>query len=596
MRSSGIMPRLRILAPFLFLGALILMSVLLDRPLQRADIVYANTSENFTLDPQRLSYQHDVRTSRSLFEALVNVDSEHGNPEPAVATHWRRSEDGRTWTFYLRPDARWSNDAPVTSHDFMYAWRRAILPDLAADYTGFFLSIDGAQDFFDWRTKALADFSKTTGGAQAAQKLWQETESRFATQVGLSAPDDHTLVVRLARPVAYWLDLCAFPAMFPVYPPLVEKFTSINPRTATLQQDPGWTKGGVLISNGPYELVQWRPKRSMRFEKNPHYWNAANVASQTIESIPIEDPNTAVLAFENGDIDWLTDTIVEYRGDMFDQVKNGARHNLQVLDAFGTDFFSFNCRPTLSDGRVNPFANPAVRRAFALAVDKASIVNNITRLDEDVATTLTPPDSIPGYQTPAGLAFDPVLARAELANAGWKDRDKDGMLENENGEKFPTVEIMYSAGSPRYRDMAGALSAMWHETLGVQSAPRSRDPLGYKDALKQGDFMIARGGWYGDYGDPTTWLDLCRTGDGNNDRKYACPEFDALLDSAANEIDPARRFDILQKAERIITERDLPMIPICHYVTVYMYDPARFTGLSRHPRLEQYLGRMRMQK
>ena len=590
------MPRVRILAPFIFLASLILISVWLDRPDPRADVVYANTSENFTLDPQRLSYQHDVRTSRSLFEGLVNVNGEHGTPEAAVAMSWQRGEDGRTWTYHLRDDARWSNGAPVTSHDFIYAWRRAILPDLAADYTGFFLSIEGAKDFFEWRVKALAEFAKSPGGADAADKLWKETESRFATQVGLSAPDDHTLVVKLARPVAYWLDLCAFPAMFPVYPPLVESFTRINPRTAQLEQDPGWTKGGVLVSNGPYQLVQWRPKRSMRFEKNPYYWNAANVSSQTIESIPIEDPNTSVLAFENGDIDWLTDTIVEYRGDMFDEAKRGLRKNLHVLDAFGTDFFSFNCRPKLADGRANPFANPAVRRAFTLAVDKATIVNNITRLDETVATTFIPPDSIPGYQTPTGLAFDPIKARAELAEAGWKDRDNDGVVENESGEKFPTVEIMYSAGSPRYRDMAGALSAMWSETLHIQSAPRSKDPLGYKDALKQGDFMIARGGWYGDYGDPTTWLDLCRTGDGNNDRKYACPEFDALLDKAANELDPARRFQILQDAERIITERDLPMIPICHYVTVYMYDPARLTGLSRHPRLEQYLGRLHIKK
>jgi oligopeptide transport system substrate-binding protein len=590
------MPRVRILAPFIFLTSLILISVWLDRPYPRADVVYANTSENFTLDPQRLSYQHDVRTSRSLFEGLVNVNGEHGTPEAAVAMSWQRSEDGRTWTYHLRDDARWSNGAPVTSHDFMYAWRRAILPDLAADYTGFFLSIEGAKDFFEWRVKALAEFALSPGGADAAGKLWKETESRFATQVGLSAPDDHTLVVKLARPVAYWLDLCAFPAMFPVYPPLVESFTRINPRTAQLEQDPGWTKGGVLVSNGPYQLVQWRPKRSMRFEKNPYYWNAANVPSQTIESIPIEDPNTAVLAFENGDIDWLTDTIVEYRGDMFDEAKRGQRENLHVLDAFGTDFFSFNCRPKLADGRTNPFANPAVRRAFTLAVDKTTIVNNITRLDETVATTFIPPDSIPDYQAPAGLAFDPIKARAELADAGWRDRDNDGVVENESGEKFPTVEIMYSAASPRYRDMAGALSAMWSETLHIQSAPRSRDPLGFKDALKQGDFMIARGGWYGDYGDPTTWLDLCRTGDGNNDRKYACPEFDALLDKAANELDPARRFQILQDAERIITERDLPMIPICHYVTVYMYEPARLTGLSRHPRLEQYLGRLQIKK
>ena len=596
MRSSGIMPRARILAPFLFLGALILISVLLDRPLPRADIVYANTAENFTLDPQRLSYQHDVRTSRSLFEGLVNVESEHGGIEPAVATRWECSKDGRTWTFHLRPDARWTNGAPVTSADFIYAWRRAILPDLAANYTGFFLYIQGAKNFFDWRVKALANFSKGPGGADAANALWKETETRFVSSVGLSAPDEHTLVVQLERPVAYWLDLCAFPALFPVYPPLVEKYTRINPRTAALEQDPGWTKGGVLVSNGPYQLVQWRPKRSMRFEKNSWYWNRANVAGQSVESIPIEDPNTAVLAFENGDVDWITDTLVEYRGDMFEQVKNSKRNNLHVLDAFGTDFFSFNCRPYLADGRVNPFANAAVRRAFALSVDKSSIVKNITRLNETVATTLIPPISIPEYQTPLGLPLDPARARKELASAGWIDRNGDGLVENENGEQFPTVEIMYSADSPRYRDMSTALGSMWRETLGVQSAPRSRDSRSFKDAVNQGDFMIARGGWYGDYGDPTTWLDLCKSSDGNNYRKYASADFDALLDKAALEIDAAKRFQILQDAERIVMERDVPMIPICHYVTVYMYDPVRLTGLSRHPRLEQYVGRLGKQK
>ena len=137
---------------------------------------------------------------------------------------------------------------------------------------------------------------------------------------------------------------------------------------------------------------------------------------------------------------------------------------------------------------------------------------------------------------------------------------------------------------------------MWRETLGVQSAPRSRDSRSFKDAVNQGDFMIARGGWYGDYGDPTTWLDLCKSSDGNNYRKYASADFDALLDQAAMELDAAKRFQILQDAERIVMERDVPMIPICHYVTVYMYDPVRLTGLSRHPRLEQYVGRLGKQK
>jgi oligopeptide transport system substrate-binding protein len=162
-----------------------------------------------------------------------------------------------------------------------------------------------------------------------------------------------------------------------------------------------------------------------------------------------------------------------------------------------------------------------------------------------------------------------------------------------SGEAFPTVEVLYATNSPRYRDLSTALADMWTRELGVPCVTRSLDPRGFRDALQRGDFMIARGGWYGDYGDPTTWLDLSRREDGNNDRGFDLPAYDALLDRAAVELDPARRLAILSEAERLLTEEQVPILPICHYVTVYMHDPARLEGISRHPRLEQYPGRLR---
>ena len=581
---------MRLLTPILLLIALMLGALWWDHAPPRGDVVFANSAETFTLDPQRLSYQHDVRTARALFEGLTQIDGVTGEVVPAAAESWERSEDGRTWTFHLRPDLRWSDGSPLTSKDFAFAWQRALLPDLAADYAGYPMNIRGARAFFAWRAKALESFAKGPRGQVAADALWKETTQRFAEDVGLRTPDDRTLVVELERPVAYWLDLCAFPAMFPVPQKLVQRFGTIDPGTGMVRRDAGWTKGGVLVGNGPFRLTAWRPNRSMRFERNPHYRDAAHVPSASIESLPIEDANTAVLAFENGAVDWVTDTLVEYRGDMFEQVRAGTRDNLHVLDAFGTDFFSFNCRPNLSDGRPNPFSAAGVRRAFALAVDKQALVDRITRLGERVATTLVPPGAFANYRSPTGLPFDPARAQREMAEAGWTMRD--GALRNAQGEAFPTVEIMYSANSPRYRDMASAMADMWQRALGVQCSVRSRDQHGFKDALKRGDFMIARGGWYGDYGDPTTWLDLARSDDGNNDRRYANPDYDALLDRAAMELDPSKRFALLEQAETMLVERDLPMLPICHYVTVYMYDPARLQGISRHPRLEQYVGRL----
>jgi oligopeptide transport system substrate-binding protein len=115
-----------------------------------------------------------------------------------------------------------------------------------------------------------------------------------------------------------------------------------------------------------------------------------------------------------------------------------------------------------------------------------------------------------------------------------------------------------------------------------------------KPKLREGDFMVARGSWYGDYDDPCTFLDLCRTGDGNNDRGYSCAEFDALLARAAAERDPAARLAVLSDAERMVTERDAAVLPVTHYATVMMYDPARLRGVTRDPSFDQLLSDLRV--
>ena len=625
---------LKILLPILVLAGLVGLVVSLDDERPRADVVLVHATDLFTLDPQKMSYLHDLRASRALYETLATIMPD-GSVGPAAAESWEVSEDGTRYVFNLRAGLKFSNGDPVTAEDFKYAWRRAILPDTAATYSSLFMDIAGAEAFFKWRSNLLAlrtdpnlreemivsgAFSSIDAEAILAEDekaSHQRTLDRFDSMVGITAIDDRTLAVDLERPLLYFLDLAAFGTFSPVHRPTLEAATTLEAGSGRIKEDPGWTKPGRLVGNGPFELTRWRYQRDCRFERNPYYWNTENVPSDSIEAIVIEDPNTAIMAFEAGEADWLPDVLADFRADMIEerivyetkhrtaidtaleagreiddilaslpQPLDGERRNIHIVDAFGTDFFHVNCRKLLVNGEPNPCADPRVRRAIALTIDKQALVERVTRLNERTSGSFVPEGSIPGYQPPAGLPFDPDRGRAELDAAGWALGD-DGVRRNAEGKPFPTLEILFSTGSPRYKDLSLALRDMWRRELRIPCEIGGRPGNEYRAQLEKGNFMVARGGWYGDYGDPTTFLDLNRTEDGNNHRGYSNPAYDDLLERAAVEPNPDRRMRLLEEAEVILVEQDLPILPLCTYVTLYMYEPGRLTGLTKHPRLDQ---------
>lgn len=609
----------RMLIPVAVLVTLVALSVFGDRPLPRADLTFINSSEVNTLDPQRMSWMHDLRTARLLYEGLVknNVLSDDFEITPGVAESWELSEDAKTYTFHFRDNAKWTNGSPVTAHDFVYSWRRAMLPDLVSDYVAMFMNIQGAQAFYDWRQAQLDGFSdrafaNDTEKREAAYALWDETRARFDETVGLHATDDRTLVVTLERPVPYFLELCAFTVFAPVYEPLVAQYERPDPATGRLVRRPGWTKGGVLISNGPFELTRWRFKRDMRMEQNPHYWDRESIAIRSVSIPSISDPNAGVLAYQTGSVDWISDVTSSYRGDMvaqklafldehkeqvealkaqgYDQfsitrqLPQDPRAHTHAVSSFGTYFYNFNCKPRLPDGRDNPFADARVRRAFAMCIDKPSIANQIRRLGEPSAHTLIPPGSIGGYTSPKGLpnigdAANEAEKQAIIAQA-------KALLEEANFPQDFVVELAFNKDAG-HDLIAQAVAKSWQKSLGVQTKLSQKEIKIFREDLKNKQYMTARAGWFGDYGDPTTFLDINHSKDGNNDRAYDNPKFDKLLEDAGDELDPVKRMAMLSEAERILVEEDLPLVPIFHYATIYMFDAHKLTGLSTHPRTKQ---------
>lgn len=612
---------LRLLVPFVLLLALVGVSVLSDRPLPRADFTFINRGDVNTLDPQRMSWLQDLRVARLIYEGLVQNDvlSDDFGIIPAVAESWELSPDGQTYTFRLRDDARWNNGEPVTAEDFRFSWRRAMLPDLASDYVGMFLLIRGAQGYYDWREAALTEFGERSFAsnaerADAARRLWEDTKAQFDAMVGLTAPDPLTLVVELERPIPYFLDLAAFAVFYPVYGPLVEQFERPDPITGRLIRRAGWTKPGVLISNGPFELSRWRFKRDMRLEANEHWWNLESLAIRSIDIPSVNDPNAAVLAYQTGAVDWLSDVTAAYRGDMLedkadfyrehaDQVAalraqgldpfeidrrlpDDPRKHIKATPAFGVYFYNFNCKPLLPDGRPNPFADARVRRAFAMCIDKQAIADEVRRLGEPPADTLIPPNSIGGYAGPTGLSnVGRATTQAELDAIVAEART---LLEEADFPSDFVVELLFNKDGG-HDLIAQAIAKNWQEYLGVQTSLAQKEIKIFREDLKNHQYMTARAGWFGDYGDPTTFLDICHSKDGNNDRAYANPAYDALLEAAAVELDPEKRMEMLAEAERILIEEDLPLVPVFVYANVQLFDSAKVTGLTSHPRSKDNL-------
>lgn len=601
---------LRLLVPFVLLIGLVGVSVWSDRPLPKADVAIINRGDVSSMDNQTMTWIQDFRIARQVFEGLVRADifTPNYEPRPGVAERWELSDDKKTYTFHLRHEAKWSNGTPVTGADFRYAWLRAMLPDVAADYVRQVQLIRGGREFFAWRASAMAEFAARTdiaGEARraAAEKLWQETSAKFDEMVGVRLPDSHTLIVELARPSPFFLDLVWLPVFYPVCEKAVRPFERIDSATGRVRWEQDWTKPPWLVSNGPFNLAVWRFKRDMRLERSPTFWDQKLLNVDSISIPAIDDPNAQVLAFETGAVDWLSDVVTPYRAEMIEakhqfykehwaeyqalkaqsldpieidrRLPPDKRNRISTLPALGIYFYNFNCLPKLADGRTNPFHDARVRRAFAIAIDKQALTDHVRRLGEPVVNTLIPPGGIHGYPSPKGLSYDPEAARKLLAEAGYPD-----------GRGFITVEMLFNKEGG-HDLIAQAIAKNWEQNLGVSVLLQQKEIKVFREDLKGANYITSRAGWFADFGDPVTFLDIHRTGDGNNDRKYSNPKYDALMDAAAAETDGPTRMKTLAEAERLLVEEEMPVVPLFQYQQLYLFDPHKLTGISSHPRQDQ---------
>ena len=488
----------------------------------RSQILYwGNGAEPQDLDPQTVTGVPESHILQALFEGLVSQDPHDLHPIPGVAESWDISPDGRTYTFHLRHDARWSNGDPVTSHDFVNSYRRFLSPGLASQYAPMFfedVQVVNAREFFE---RKITDFS----------------------QVGFQAPDDYTFVVHLVSPAAYFLQMLNNYPAYPVHIPTILKFGKFDEKSTP------WTRPENIVGNGPFTLKSWKTEQEVVVVKSKTYWNADIVRLNAIHYIVTEDINGEENEFR-AHLLHLTYDVPQVRIDVY---KKDYPQLIQITPYLGVYFYRLNVtNPVLKDKRV--------RRALAMAIDRDSIVKDVTRGGQLPAYAFTPPDTA-GFTCDSGIPTDIPGAQKLLAEAGYPD-----------GKGLPPVDLLINT-SQNHRAVAEAIQQMWRQNLHIDARIQNQEWKVYLDSVVNLDYCTARAGWIGDYDDPFTFLGIMITGNGNNNTGFANPEYDQLIKQSSAALDQKSRFEYLQKAEAILLD-EAPIMPIYYYTRVYLKQPS----------------------
>lgn len=495
----------------------------------------SNSAEPESLDPAKVQGVPEHRLIQGLFEGLVACDPVTADSIPGVAESWTVSDDGLTYTFTLRKNAKWSDGTPITANDVVYSWLRELNPETASPYAWFpAMFLAGGNDY-----------NSGAAGADAVQ---------------IKALDDYTFQMTLVGPLPY------------VIGALEHYSFAIVPQHTIEKYGDQWVLPGNFVGNGPFVLSEWTPQDKIVMTKSETYWDKDNVKLDEVIFYASDDNNTNFNMYLAGDVDWLT-TIPA------DRVQSASmRDDYHVAPQLSTYYY------TVQNERA-PFNNPNVRKALALAVDRQVMVDEITQEGQIPSWGIVP--DMTGYtalEIPFDADPDAMVAEAQrlLAEAGYP-----------NGVGFPSFNLLYNTDDS-HKKIAEFVQQQWKTNLGIDCVLENQEWATYLSNRNSGNFDIARAGWVGDYQDPNTFLDMFLTGAGMNGGKYTNAKYDELIAKAATMPAGEERFATLKEAENIFINEDQGIIPFYVYVSSSLIDTDKWGGwypntMDYHPVKNIYL-------
>jgi ABC-type oligopeptide transport system substrate-binding subunit len=493
------------------LAALTLVCLLGGTPAATGETVLriANQGEPESLDPHKTSTTVESNILRNLFEGLV-VQDPKGDVAPGVAESWTVSEDGLSYRFKLRANAKWSDGAAVTAGDFVYSLRRIEDPKMNAQYADVLYPIKNAEE--------------------------ANTGKLDVSALGVAAPNERTVEITLKAPTPYFLQLMTHQTALPVNEKAVTRFGD------------EWVKPGKMVSNGAYMLDDVRPSSHIRIVKNPNYWNAGKVAIDTVVFDPSEDRAAVLKRYRAGEFDIVYGDVPN---DQLGWLRQNLPKELHIAPYAGVYYYSFNTAKP-------PFNDVRVRQALAMAINREVLVEKITLAGELPAYGFVP-DGTANYKS------------QKVSWAGMRQADRESAAikligEAGYGPKKPlAVKLAYNT-SENHKRIAVAIAAMWKK-LGVNVELVNTELKVHYANLRQGDFEIGRAGWIADYNDAQSFLFLNQTSTRQqNFSKFSNADYDRLMDQASVTNEPDKRARLQEQAEAILL-KEMPVLPLYFYVS-----------------------------
>ena len=490
-----------------------------------------------TLDPALNAAIDGGNTLITIEEPLLIID-ENNEVQPGQAESYEVSDDGLTWTFHMRDGLKWSDGSDLTAADFEYSFKRLASPDTAAPYAETVVGmIDGYQD---------AIGNPDEDGNTTTDPDWDALNVH-------ASEDGKTLTVQLSYPCSYFDKLASFVATSPVQQATVEA-----------NGDAWCTEPDTYVCNGPYMITEWTPSERIVLSKNPYYvggWDSSKIVSDTITLLLLEDSSASYAAYNSGEAQLVKDVPTDEIPSLT-RAEDGGDFYLDEI--MGTYYISLN-------DQEEPFTDVRVRKALSLAIDRDYVANTIMQGIYTPATALVGPgivdengyfmDNANGGEPYIGDDYEANLEEAKqlMAEAGYPD-----------GEGFPT--ITYSANDAGYHiPVAEYLQQAWGE-LGITMNIDKVEWSSFIPMRRAGDYDISRNGWSMDYNDPSNMLELFTTNNGNNDGKYANPEFDQVIEDS-RVADKTTHFEKLHEAEDILMN-DAACIPVAYYNDFWLQSPS----------------------